>query len=106
MCTDGLLERVARTAVTAVPPGKPGARAGRSFPRPLPFQEQPIHVKHTFVTIHEHPPQRRRRSCPPRIRTPCTVMVRHFPNRAQAPKASQDEGPTGVSTGSSNRTMC
>lgn len=44
--------------------------------------EEQLKVENTFVTV-KSPSARRRSSCPPRIRTPCTVMLRHLPNRAK-----------------------
>jgi len=44
--------------------------------------EDELEVENTFVTLKK-PAARRRSSCPPRIRTPCTVMLRHLPNRAK-----------------------
>merc|ERR1719253_2118582 len=49
----------------------------------LPFPVQEFTVNNTFIELSAPAAWRRSDSCPPRIRTPCTVMLRHIPNRAK-----------------------
>lgn len=57
----------------------------------LPFPEQELVVANTFITLplEGAGAARRASSCPPRIRTPCTVMLRNLPNRAKPAKVEE-----------------
>jgi hypothetical protein len=66
------------------------ASAKGAAPQAFPNQEMP--VKNTFISLPVEVPEgsrRRNESCPPRIRTPCTVMLRHIPNRAKLPRIEE-----------------
>ena len=48
----------------------------------LPFLAPDFEVTKTFVTV-KPAAAKRRSSCPARVHTPCTVMLRNLPNRAK-----------------------
>lgn len=46
-------------------------------------------VENTFITVQRAPAAKRSGSCPPRIRTPITLMLRNLPNRAKQARIEQ-----------------
>jgi hypothetical protein len=54
----------------------------------LPFPPQPFAIENTFVSLPA-PARKRTESCPPRIHTPATVMLRNIPNRTKEPRIEE-----------------